>query len=94
MTAAGAQGAGAGELRPDDPRALGPYRIEARLGRGGQGTVFRAHDPRLGRIVALKVLGEMSPRGLARLEREARIASRVEHPAVCRPARRGPARRT
>jgi serine/threonine protein kinase len=61
---------------------LGPYRIEARLGQGGMGVVYRAlHDD--GRVVALKVLrdelgADQSFR--TRLSREARAAAEVEHP--------------
>ncbi|MFI0449487.1 serine/threonine-protein kinase [Actinomadura sp. 6N118] len=42
-------------LQPDDPRELGPYRLLARLGRGGMGTVFLGEDPS-GRRVAVKVI--------------------------------------
>jgi Tol biopolymer transport system component len=65
---------------------LGPYLIEARLGAGGMGEVYRAKDKRLHRTVALKVL----PRRLAdspglrqRLEREAKAISSLNHPHIC-----------
>ena len=48
---------------------LGPYRIEAPLGAGGMGEVFRATDTRLGRAVAIKILSEQFS---GRFEREAR----------------------
>jgi serine/threonine-protein kinase len=61
---------------------LGPYRIEARLGQGGMGIVFRAlHDD--GRTVALKVLRDELGADQAfrtRLSREARAAAEVDHP--------------
>src|SRR5512135_3197605 len=65
---------------------LGPYVIEALLGAGGMGQVWRAHDPRLERDVALKVLpadalGDDTAR--ARLIREARLASKLNHPHIC-----------
>ena len=62
---------------------LGPYEIVAALGAGGMGEVYRAHDARLGREVALKVLpGEVaaSPDRLRRFEQEARAASAISHP--------------
>src|SRR4029078_2171736 len=64
---------------------LGPYRIEAALGRGGMGDVYRAHDPRLGRDVALKLLPPQFARDRerrARFEREARLLAALNHPNV------------
>jgi Tol biopolymer transport system component len=62
---------------------LGPYRIAGRIGAGGMGEVYQARDTRLDREVALKVLpvrmmGDADRR--ARLIREARAASRLNHP--------------
>ena len=65
---------------------IGPYRLLEEIGRGGQGVVHRAVDTRLGRTVALKVLGlaaRFSKHGLARFRREAAITSRLEHPGLC-----------
>src|SRR5512137_1959086 len=65
---------------------VGPYEVKALLGAGGMGQVWRAHDTRLERDVALKVLpagslGDESAR--ARLIREARLASKLNHPHIC-----------
>jgi Tol biopolymer transport system component/serine/threonine protein kinase len=65
---------------------LGPYVIEARLGAGGMGEVYRAKDKRLHRSVALKVLPSQLARssGLQhRLEREAAAISSLNHPNIC-----------
>jgi eukaryotic-like serine/threonine-protein kinase len=59
---------------------LGPYTIEALLGEGGMGQVFRASDARLGRSVAIKVLQH---RFTDRFEREARASAALNHPNVC-----------
>ncbi len=67
-------------------REVGRYRILAQVGRGGMGTVYRAHDPRLGRDVALKFLpSHLRASGEAeeRLLIEARAAAALEHPNVC-----------
>ena len=64
---------------------LGPYRIDSLLGVGGMGEVYRAHDPRLGRAVAIKVLPSdvpSSPERLARFEREARLLASLNHPHI------------
>ncbi|HVP38087.1 MAG TPA: protein kinase [Candidatus Saccharimonadales bacterium] len=65
---------------------LGPYRILAPLGAGGMGEVYRAHDTRLGRDVAVKVLAPhlaAAPEVRARFEREARTISQLNHPHIC-----------
>jgi serine/threonine protein kinase len=66
--------------------SLGPYRILALLGSGGMGEVYRAHDTRLGRDVAIKVLAPhlaATPEVRARFEREARTISQLNHPHIC-----------
>src|SRR5438552_2633474 len=65
---------------------LGPYEIESPLGAGGMGEVYRAHDSRLDREVALKVLPAhlSSDESLKqRLEREAKAVSKLSHPHIC-----------
>lgn len=54
------------------------------LGRGGMGEVHKAHDPRLGRFVALKVMRDATPEQAARLVSEARSQAKVDHPNVCK----------
>jgi len=66
---------------------LGPYELIAPLGAGGMGEVFRAHDARLGRDVAIKVLPERAatdPDRLRRFELEARAVASLNHPHICR----------
>ena len=65
---------------------LAHYRIVSELGSGGMAHVYLAEDTRLGRLVALKILapeGCGSPRGQARFQREARLASALDHPSIC-----------
>ncbi len=59
---------------------LGPYRIEAPLGRGGMGQVFSATDTRLERQVAIKISDE---RFSNRFEREAKAIAALNHPHIC-----------
>src|SRR6266540_1951466 len=61
------------------------YRIEERIGAGGMGEVYRAHDERLRRTVALKTLPAefmSDPRRLQRFQQEAFAASRLNHPNI------------
>jgi eukaryotic-like serine/threonine-protein kinase len=77
---------------PEALRTLERYRIEARIGRGGMGEVFRAYDARLGREVALKVVHPSRISGIStddahgndarRLLREAQALAKVSHPNV------------
>ena len=65
---------------------LGPYEIQSPLGAGGMGEVYRAHDTRLDRDVAIKVLPaslSSDPALKLRLEREAKAVSKLSHPSIC-----------
>jgi eukaryotic-like serine/threonine-protein kinase len=62
---------------------LGPYRLEALLGAGGMGEVYQAIHADLARAVAIKVVGRDGPAAHDRLRREARNASRLDHPHIC-----------
>jgi serine/threonine protein kinase len=63
---------------------LGPYEVRASLGAGGMGEVYRAHDTRLSRDVAIKILPAVSGSldALARFEREARAVAALSHPNI------------
>jgi serine/threonine protein kinase/Tol biopolymer transport system component len=64
---------------------VGPYQILGLIGAGGMGEVYRGHDPRLGRDVAIKVLPadfSLDPERLVRFEREARAAAALNHPNI------------
>jgi len=64
---------------------LGPYEVTAPLGAGGMGEVYRAHDERLDRDVAIKVLPEAMAQDadrLARFEREAKAVAKLSHPNI------------
>jgi Tol biopolymer transport system component len=64
---------------------VGQYRVEALIGRGGMGEVYKATDTRLGRPVALKVLSAEMSRSSERLRRflnEAKAASSLNHPNI------------
>lgn len=65
---------------------LGPYEIVDAMGAGGMGEVYRARDTRLERLVAIKVLAPRyfaDPESRLRLEREAKIIARINHPNIC-----------
>jgi serine/threonine protein kinase/tetratricopeptide (TPR) repeat protein len=73
-----------GDSIPTD-RLIGPYQIQALIGAGGMGEVYRARDTKLGRAVAIKILPRAftsDPERLARLEREARLLASLNHPHI------------
>jgi serine/threonine protein kinase len=64
---------------------VGRYEIRSLLGAGGMGEVYRAHDDKLGREVAIKILPASvanSPERLARFEREAKVLASLNHPNI------------
>ncbi len=67
---------------------LGPFEIVGSLGSGGMGEVYRAHDTRLQRTVAIKIIsepdqGEPQRGRLERFQQEARAVARINHPGIC-----------
>lgn len=83
---------------PAPRRRVGPYEIQALLGQGGIGEVYRAHDTRLKRDVALKVLPQSvaaDPDRVARFEREAQTLAALNHQHIAAPtASRSPTERS
>jgi len=70
---------------PAPGETFGSYRIDAPIGRGGMGVVFRASHVTLGRAVALKVLrddDDPDPERIARFVREARLVAALSHPGI------------
>ena len=68
-------------------RSLGGYQLQALLGAGGMGEVYRAHDTKLGRDVAIKILPARLHAairsGWRGFEREARMLAALNHPNIC-----------
>jgi serine/threonine protein kinase len=74
-------------LPPTPGTRLGPYEILSALGAGGMGEVYKAHDPRLGRDLAIKVLPSSfaaDPSRLHRFEQEARAVAALSHQNIWR----------
>ena len=70
-------------MKPDS--MIGGYRVVSPLGAGGMGEVYRAHDPKLDREVAIKVLPSdvsADPERIARFQREARALATLQHPNI------------
>src|SRR6266566_1092108 len=68
-----------------EPRYLGKYELQERLGRGGMGEVWKAFDPQLRRYVAIKVLNadlREEPDFVARFTHEAQLVASLHHPNI------------
>ena len=66
------------------PKRIGHYDVVRKIGQGGMGVVYAARDERLGRSVAIKTISTATDStARQRLEREARVAASVSHPAIC-----------
>src|SRR5246127_2513453 len=64
---------------------IGPYQVVSQIGAGGMGEVYKAHDSRLDRDVAIKVLSSSfssDPDRLRRFTQEARAAAALNHPNI------------
>ncbi len=72
----------------DDPKFIGKFRIEAVLGRGAMGVVYKAHDPDIDRMVAIKLVrtdlldGGDRAHYIARFRNEAKMVGRCIHPNI------------
>ena len=74
-----------GDMESDAVREVAGYRIIGELGRGGMGVVYKALDPKLNRIVALKMVlagDHASPNERERFKREARAIAQLQHPNI------------
>ncbi len=84
----GADEASEGTLALAEPKRLGRYQIVAELGRGAMGMVYEAYDPRIDRVVAIKIItisGDTPSESEAfrtRFIREARASGRLSHPGI------------
>ncbi len=92
-----AQDIGKAETRPlpvrvrklvtDPPERVGRYDILEKVAQGGMGIIYKARHPDLDRLFAVKLLTprtQASPEALARFQREAKIAARLDHPNIVR----------
>jgi eukaryotic-like serine/threonine-protein kinase len=69
----------------ESPKNIGRYQVEGELGRGAMGVVFKAHDPVVQRVVAIKTIPlgiEGSDVLVSRLQSEAKSVGRLEHPNI------------
>src|SRR5262245_53660969 len=73
------------EGEPMKPEKIGKYRILEQIGRGGMGTIYKAHDPLLDRSVAVKVISsglDVTEEIRVRFLREAQASAQLSHPNI------------
>lgn len=76
---------GGSQLNISEPKMIGPYEVVSQIGSGGMATVYKAHQSKLDRHVAVKVMHKSfsdDPAFRARFEREAKIVARLDHPNI------------
>ena len=66
------------------PERIGKYEVLEAIGRGGFATLYRARDPLMQRVVAVKLCAEPDEDQRRRFLREAQIAGRLDHPNIVR----------
>jgi eukaryotic-like serine/threonine-protein kinase len=66
------------------PKQIGHYQIDAALGSGAMGQVFKGYDSKLKRFAALKILHAETPQLNRRFAQEARLQAKIDHPNVCK----------
>ena len=73
-------------MTTERPTSIGPYVVDGELGRGGMGIVYRGHDPRLDRRVAIKTIStggsDRLQQHIDRFQRESRLVAQLNHPNV------------
>ncbi|MDB4960356.1 MAG: adenylate/guanylate cyclase, partial [Myxococcales bacterium] len=70
----------ASELRAGEN--IGGYVLQQRVGAGGMGVVWEAHDPKLDRTVAIKLMRDAAPHLRTRFDQEVKITARLQHPSI------------
>src|SRR5499425_1295870 len=79
------QGAANKKMSIEPGSRIGPYEVTSHIGEGAMGVVFRAHDTKLQRDVALKLLPDHladDPDRLSRFQREAQVLASLNHPHI------------
>ncbi|MDB4960359.1 MAG: High-affnity carbon uptake protein Hat/HatR [Myxococcales bacterium] len=62
--------------------SVGGYVLQQRVGAGGMGVVWEAHDPKLDRTVAIKLMRDAVPHLRTRFDQEVKITARLQHPSI------------
>jgi hypothetical protein len=70
------------EIRLIEQQLFGRYQILSKVGTGGSGTIYKAKQQPLGRIVAIKMLKTHSESQVARFRQEAQVSSLLDHPNI------------
>ncbi len=61
---------------------IGPYEIREIMAHGSSSTIYRAYQPNMDRVVALKIVGQVAPEAMARTDKEVRVLAGLQHPHI------------